>query len=44
MFLHISDLRAAGIDTDSVKIGDRLIFEIANTRDSRPKAINVRMA
>jgi cold shock protein len=42
MFLHVSDLRAAGIDPESIKIGDRLTFETASTRDGKTKASNVR--
>jgi hypothetical protein len=44
MFLHFTDLMAAGIDPESIKVGDRLAFETGNTRDDRPKAINVRIA
>jgi CspA family cold shock protein len=44
MFLHFSDLSAAGIDPQGIKIGDRLTFEIGSTRDDKPKAINVRRA
>jgi cold shock protein len=44
MFLHVSELRAAGIDPDKIRVGDRLSFEIGNTRDGKTKAINVRMA
>jgi hypothetical protein len=39
MFLHFTDLMASGI-----KIGVRMTFETGNTRDDRPKAINVRIA
>jgi hypothetical protein len=38
MFLHATDLKAVGIDPDSLKIGDRLIFETGSTRDGKPKA------
>lgn len=41
MFVHFTDLKASGIDPDGVKVGVRLTFETGNTRDDRPKAINV---
>jgi cold shock protein len=44
MFLHISELQAAGIDPDSIKVGERLTFETAGTRDGKTKASNVRRA
>jgi cold shock protein len=44
MFLHVSDLQAAGIDPESIKTGDRLTFETANTRDGKTKASNLGMA
>jgi CspA family cold shock protein len=44
MFLHINDLRSAGIDPDKIKVGDRLTFETASTRDGKTKASDVRMA
>ena len=44
MFLHVSDLQAAGIDPDKIRVGDRLTFEPASTRDGKTKAGNVRMA
>jgi CspA family cold shock protein len=31
LFLHVSDLKAAGIDPESIKVGDRLTFETAST-------------
>jgi cold shock protein len=43
MFLHATDLKAAGIDPESIQVGDRLTFELGSTRDSKPKATNVRM-
>jgi cold shock protein len=43
-FLHISDLRASGIDPDGMKVGQRLTFETTSTRGRRTKASNVRMA
>jgi CspA family cold shock protein len=44
MFLHATDLKAAGIDPDSIKVGDRLTFETASTRDGKTKASDVRRA
>ena len=44
MFLHINELKAAGIDPDNIRVGDRLTFETASTRDGKMKASNVRMA
>jgi cold shock protein len=44
MFLHVNDLRTAGIDPDKIRVGDRLTFETASTRDGKTKASNVRMA
>jgi CspA family cold shock protein len=44
MFLHINELKAAGIDPDGIKIGDRLTFEATSTRDGKTKASNVQMA
>ena len=44
MFLHINELKAAGIDPDGIKVGDRLTFETASTRDGKMKASNVRKA
>ena len=44
MFLHINELKAAGIDPDQIKVGDRLSFETASTRDGKMKASNVRKA
>jgi cold shock CspA family protein len=43
-FLHISDLRASGLDPDGIKIGDRLTFETVRTQNGGTKAGNVRMA
>jgi CspA family cold shock protein len=42
MFLHINDLKNAGIDPDDLRKGDRLIFDVENTRDGKTKASNVR--
>jgi cold shock protein len=44
MFLHINELKAAGIEPDQIKVGDRLSFETASTRDGKMKASNVRKA
>jgi cold shock protein len=44
MFLHVSELKDAGIDPDQLKVGDRLTFEIGSTRDGKTKASNVRRA
>ena len=44
MFLHINDLKTAGIDPDQIKVGDRFTFETASTRDGKTKASNVRLA
>jgi len=44
MFLHVNDLRTAGIDPDKIRVGDRLTFETASTRDGKTKASNVRVA
>ena len=44
MFLHINELKTAGIDPDRIKIGERLTFETTSTRDGKTKAWNVRMA
>ena len=43
MFLHISELKTAGIDPDKIRVGDRLSFEPASTRDGKTKASKVRM-
>jgi cold shock CspA family protein len=44
MFLHIHDVKTAGIDPDQIKVGDRLTFETASTRDGKTKASDVRRA
>ena len=44
MFLHINDLKTAGIDADQIKIGDRFTFDTASTRDGKTKASNIRLA
>ena len=43
-FLHASERKAAGMDPDRMKVGDRLTFAAASARDGRNKAGNVRMA
>jgi cold shock CspA family protein len=43
-FLHINELKAAGIDPDDLRLGERLSFDTANTREGRTKASNVRRA
>ena len=44
LFLHISDLKASGIDPDGIRIGDRLTFETVTARKGGMKASNVRRA
>jgi CspA family cold shock protein len=44
MLLHINELKTAGIDPDTIKVGDRLTFEVTSTRDGKTKASNVRRA
>ena len=44
MFLHVNELKSAGIDPDKIKVGDRLTFDTASTRDGKMKASNVRIA
>ena len=41
MFLHINELKTAGIDPDMIKVGDRLTFEVSSARDGKTKANNV---
>ena len=41
--LHVSDLRAAGIDPDTIKLGARLTYETGDHPMGRTKAINVQM-
>jgi cold shock CspA family protein len=41
-FLHINDLKSARIDPDKIRVGDRLTFETASTRDGETKASDVR--
>ena len=42
MFLHVTALQSAGIDPDDIRKGDRLAFDVENTRDGKTKAGNVR--
>ena len=35
MFLHINELKTAGIDPDRIKIGERLTFETTSRRNIR---------
>jgi cold shock CspA family protein len=44
MFLHINELKTAGIDPDTIKVGDRFTFEVTPTRDGKTKAGNVSRA
>ena len=42
MFLHVSALQSAGIDPDNMRKGERLTFNVENTREGKTKASNVR--
>jgi CspA family cold shock protein len=42
VFLHITALKNAGIDPDSMKNGEPLTFDIVGTREGRAQASNVR--
>ena len=44
MFLHINELKAAGIDPDQIRVGERLTFDTASTREGKTKASDVRRA
>ena len=44
LFLHISDLKASGIDPDGIRIGDHLTFETVRARKGGMKASSVRRA
>jgi CspA family cold shock protein len=44
IFLHIRALQSAGIDPDDIRKGERLAFDVENTRDGRTRAGNVRRA
>jgi CspA family cold shock protein len=37
MFLHVNELKSAGIDPDRIRIGDRLTFDTDRTRDGKTK-------
>ena len=43
MFLHITALQSAGIDPDDIRKGDRLTFDVENTRDGKTRASNVQL-
>jgi CspA family cold shock protein len=40
-FLHISAIQSAGINPNDIKKGDRLTFDVEDTRDGKTKAVNV---
>jgi CspA family cold shock protein len=42
IFLHVTALQSAGIDPDDIRKGDRLSFDVENTREGKTKASNVR--
>ena len=42
IFLHISALQSAGIDPDDIGKGERLTFDVENTREGKTKASNIR--
>ena len=42
IFLHISALQSAGIDPDDIRKGERLTFDVENTREGKTKASNIR--
>jgi CspA family cold shock protein len=42
IFLHSRVLKFAGIDPESLIVGERLIFEVENAPDGRTRASNVR--
>lgn len=44
VFTHIRDLRASGLDKDKIKEDLRVTFDAIPGRDSKPKAVNVRLA
>jgi cold shock protein len=44
MFLHINELKTAGIDPDQIRVGEQLTFDTASTREGKTKASNVRRA
>ena len=42
LFLHVSALESAGIDPLNIRKGDRLTFDVENTREGKTRAANVR--
>jgi CspA family cold shock protein len=44
IFLHVTALQSAGIDPDSLRLGEPLTFDVESSRDGRTKASNVRRA
>ena len=42
IFLHVSALQSAGIDSDDIRKGERLSFDVESTREGKTKASNVR--
>jgi len=42
MFMHFTALQSAGIDPASLRIGDRLTFDVESTREGKTRAGNVR--
>lgn len=42
VFVHISDLQAS--DMGTLNDGDAVEFEVAESRDGRPKAVNLSMS
>lgn len=43
MFLHITEVNAAGIDARSLAVGDRLTYEFHPTADRRRRALRPRL-
>ncbi len=41
IFLHVSAVQSAGIDPDSLRLGEHLTFDVEQSRDGRTKASNV---
>jgi CspA family cold shock protein len=44
IFLHVSAVQSGGLDPDDIRKGERLTFDVENSRDGRTKAGNVRRA
>jgi CspA family cold shock protein len=42
-FFHVGALKEAGIDPESLQVGQRLTFEIETMADGRTKAVDVRL-